>query len=132
MYRRLWERAGRALLTGTANGSRLPGGRHRTHRTPPCQMEWSKKCPAPCYCLCLQGEAASLSYLYSAENPLPKWQQHHLPRIALRRRQFGACLYIDWKYNVQLVQSFLMDLDFQSSGEMKANFIFDRLLGGLQ
>src|SRR6266849_7221470 len=132
MYRRLWERAGRTLLIGTANGARPPGDRHRTHRSPPYQMERSKTGPAPCYCLCLRAEAASLSYLHSAENPLPKWQQHHLPRIALRGRQFSVSLYIDWQYNMQLIQFFLMDLDFQSSGEMKANFIFDGLLGGLQ
>src|SRR5579872_514307 len=132
MYRRLWERAGRTLPTGTANGSRPPGDRHRTHRSPPCQMERSKKGPAPCYLVVPPGKAASSSYRLSVENSPPKWQRRHLPRIAFRRRQFGACLNIDWKYNVQLVQFFLMNLDFQSPGEMKANFIFDGLLGGLQ
>src|SRR5258708_27345697 len=75
---------------------------------------------------------AGSSYLLSAGDSLPKWQRNHVSRIALRGRQFGACLYIDWKYDVQLVESFLMDLDFQSCGEMKANFPFDGLLGGLQ
>jgi len=33
---------------------------------------------------------------------------------------------------MQFVESFLVDLDVQTHGEMKANFSFDRLLGVLQ
>jgi hypothetical protein len=78
------------------------------------------------------GKAARSSYPLSPGNSLPKWQRHGLPLAAFRGRQFRACLYIDWKYNVQFIQFFLMDLDFQSSGEMKANFIFNGFLGRLQ